>query len=632
MARVLIGVDVGGTFTDAVAIRDGRWHTAKVPTTRDQDDGVMAAVAAALEAAGAQPADVAAFGHGTTTGTNALLERRGARTAFVTTRGFEHTLHLARQTRRELYHPCAPNPAPLVALDDCHGVDERTGPDGPEQSLDEEVVEELAAHLAASGIEAVALSLLHGYRHQEHERRVAELLRAALPREVPVSAAHELVPELREYERASTVAVDAYLGPVMSRYLGRLGQRSVEEGLPEPAIVRSSGGLARPADVAAHPAWAVLSGPAAGAAGAALLGHRAGAEHLITFDMGGTSCDVAVAGPAGIERGVEGTIDGLPVRLPMLDLATVGAGGGSIADLDPGGALRVGPASAGADPGPACYGRGGDRPTVTDAHAVLGHLPDVLAGGIRVDREAAAAVLEPLAARLGLDLEATAEGILTVAEAGLVRAVRLMTVERGRDPRDHALVAFGGAGPMHACRVADELEIERVLVPSAGGVLSALGAALGERRVDRSRAVLVHAGEAGEHAVRETVRELATEAGHELHDPDATREVVLDLRLRGQAFELSVPADDGLDAAVAAFHDEHERRYGFADRGGQVEIVTARLALHTGGPDPGRPATVDPRPVTGPDRVDLGEATCLVPAGWSGAFDADGILDLRRSR
>jgi N-methylhydantoinase A/oxoprolinase/acetone carboxylase beta subunit len=218
-----------------------------------------------------------------------------------------------------------------------------------------------------------------------------------------------------------------------------------------------------------------------------------------------------------------------------------------------------------------------------------------------------------------------------VAEAGLVRAVRLMTVERGRDPRDHALVAFGGAGPMHACRVAEELEIERVLVPSAGGVLSALGAALGERRVDRSRAVLVHAGEAGEHAVHETLRELAAEAAHELHDPDAVREVVLDLRLHGQAFELSVPGDHGLDQSVAAFHGEHQRRYGFADRDGRVEVVTARLALRVPGPDPGRPATLDARPVTGPDRVDLGEATCLVPVGWSGAFDADGVLDLRRT-
>ena len=444
-----------------------------------------------------------------------------------------------------------------------------------------------------------------------------------------VSVSSELAPEVREYERASTVAADAYLGPVMSAYLARLGERAAAAGLPAPSIVRSSGGLAAPATVARHPAWALLSGPAAGAAGAALVARDAGVEKLLTFDMGGTSCDVALAGPHGVELRPEGAVGGLPIRLPMLDIVTVGAGGGSYAWLDPGGALRIGPESAGAVPGPACYGRGGTRPTVTDAHVVLGHLPDTLAGGLRVDASAAETALAPIATQLGLSARDAAEAVLAVADAELVRAVRLATIERGIDPRDHVLVAYGGAGPMHACRVAAALDIPRVLVPVASGVLCAAGAALGEARVDVARSVLRRVAGEMEADLEAEFADLEGRARNELAGADPRIQRAADLRLAGQAFEITVP-HDSLEAAVEAFHAEHMRRYGFADRERALEVVTLRVAARGPAPEPGRPAPPDLPAVRGPAVVPLGEATAVVPAGWEGGPAAGGVLDLRR--
>jgi len=437
---------------------------------------------------------------------------------------------------------------------------------------------------------------------------------------------------VREYERASTVAADAYLGPVMSSYLARVGTRSVAGGLPPPRIVRSSGGLAAPEAVARHPSWALLSGPAAGAAGAALVARAAGVERVLTFDMGGTSCDVALAGPRGVELRPEGAVGGFPIRLPMLDIVTVGAGGGSYAWLDPGGALRVGPESAGAVPGPACYGRGGTRATVTDAHAILGYLPVSLPGGLRIDDEAAASALAPIGVSLGLSVRAAAEAVLAVADAELVRAVRLATIERGLDPRDHVLVAYGGAGPMHACRVAGALEIPRVLVPVASGVLCAAGAALGAARVDLARSVPrpIDADADADVALERVYAELERGARGELAGDDVQFERAADLRLAGQAFEITVPCHS-LEAALAAFHAEHERRYGFADRDRKLEVVTLRLIARGPAPDPGTlPAPTGLRAVRGPAVVALGEATVVVPAGWQGAPAPGGVLDLRR--
>src|SRR5213596_196497 len=508
----ILGVDVGGTFTDAVLLEDGRVSTGKVLTVARQEESVLAAA----RAAGAK--EIERFAHGTTAATNALLERKGARTAFVTTTGFEHLLHLRRQTRAQLYRPCAVWPEPLVPLERSHGVRGRIGPDRELEPLDLGTLPDIDA-------EAVAVCLLHAYRNPSHERAVVEELRRRLPG-VHVVASHEVAPEFREYERASTTAADAYLGPVVARYLDALTGACAEAGLPQPLVMRSSGGVATPAEAAAHPATILVSGPAAGVVGASRIAALAGIEDAIAFDMGGTSTDVCLIAAGRAERASERAVSGLPIRLPTVDLHTVGAGGGSLVWRDAGGALRVGPESAGADPGPACYGRGGG-PTVTDANLLLGRLPAELPGGLVLDRDAAADAL------VGIDPEAVVE----VVNAEMLRALRVVSVERGHDPRDFALVAYGGAGPLHACALAEELGMEAVLVPAAAGVLSALGLAAGDERRDH---VVSH------------VRPLA-----EVHDlPDAGE---ADLRYGGQSFELTVPLGGEL---AQRFHAAHEERYG----------------------------------------------------------------------
>jgi N-methylhydantoinase A len=577
----LLGIDVGGTFTDAVLVEDGRVATAKVPTAARQEESVLAA-ARAVGAVG-----VERFTHGTTIATNALLERKGARTAFVSTAGFEHLLHLRRQTRPHLYRLCIAQPEPLVPLDRCHGVRERMGPEGVVSPLDLE-------SLAAVDAEAIAVCLLHSFRDPSHERAVAEELRRRHPA-AHVVASHEVAPEFREYERASTTAADAYLGPISSRYLRSLGEACVEAGLPEPLVMRSSGGVATLAEAAAHAALILVSGPAGGVVGAARLAQLAGAENAISFDMGGTSTDVCLIPGGNVGRSSERLVSGLPVRLPMVDVHTVGAGGGSLVWIDRGGALRVGPESAGADPGPACYGRGGLRPTVTDANLLLGRLPDELAGGLRLDREAAERALG--------DLDPA--DVVDVVNAEMLRALRLVSIERGHDPRDFALVAFGGAGPLHACALADELGSSRVLVPQLAGVLSALGLVGSDERRDHVRSVVGPLEAAGE----------LPENGE------------VDLRYRGQSFELTVPLGPDL---AERFHSAHEERYGHADRGRAVELVAVRTAEIRPGPELDL-AGHELRTVTGPALFELPGATCWVPQGWHGRTDDYGTLVLERA-
>ncbi|MEA2227726.1 MAG: N-methylhydantoinase, partial [Solirubrobacteraceae bacterium] len=443
---MLLGVDVGGTFTDAVLVAGKRLHTAKAPSTpRDQSEGVMHAVAGVLEAAGAQPGDVEVFAHGMTVATNALPEGRGARTALVTTEGFTDIVELGRQARRELYRLCAAHPAPLVPPERRFGAPERMGPGGVLTALEPDAAGRLADDLAACEPEAVAVCLLHAYRHPEHERLVGEALRERLGAGVHVSLSHETVGTFREYERAATTEVDAALSPLLAAYLGRLVERARDGGIPTPAIMQSSGGLADVQHAAAHAALTVLSGPAGGAAAAALLAARCDEPDLLCFDMGGTSCDVCVVEGGAVRESAGREVGGRPLALPMVDNHPVGAGGGSIAWRDAGGALHVGPRSAGAEPGPACYGRGGTEPTVTDANLVLGHLDpgEPLAGGVELDARAAHEAVGALASELGLSTEDCAAGIVRVANAEMVRAMRVMTVEQGLDPRDFALLAFG---------------------------------------------------------------------------------------------------------------------------------------------------------------------------------------------
>ncbi len=515
---MLLGVDVGGTFTDAALLDGDLLWTAKVPSTPDdQSRGVGAALDAVLARAGAEPGRVEAFTHGMTVGTNALLERRGARTALIATEGFADLLDVARQNRPQLYHPCAGRPPALVEPELRFQAAERVSPSGTIRSLTDDEVERVVAAVDDSPAESVAICLLFSFLDPEHERRLAAALRKARP-ERHVSVSHEVLPQFREYERCSTTVIDAYLSPLLDRYLSRLAESCRERGLPAPQVMRSSGGTAPAEEAARSGAWSVLSGPAGGAVGASVLARVAGDGNALGLDMGGTSCDVCVVDGGGVRRTDALEIGGRPIQLPMVDVHTVGAGGGSIAWRDLGGALRVGPRSAGAEPGPACYPRGGAEPTVTDANLLLGYLaPDsTLAGGVELDVEAARRAVAGLGETIGLDPIDTAEGIVRVANQEMVRALRVVTVERGVDPRRYALLPFGGAGPMHAAGIAAELEISRLLCPRASGVLSALGLIAAGRRRDTARTVLLSGPELTAERVAAEVRALAATAAEGL--------------------------------------------------------------------------------------------------------------------
>jgi N-methylhydantoinase A len=638
-----LGIDVGGTFTDAVLVGPDGMVTAKVLSTARQEEGVVAAAREVLERAGARAEDVEHFVHGSTVATNALLERRLARTALVTTNGFRDLLFLGRQARPSLYRLHEAPTAPVVERRLCVEVDERMGPQDVIKALDEESVRRAARRLARARVEAVAVCLLFAFRDPAHEARVAEILREELP-DAFVVASHEVAAEVREFERATTATVDAALGPPTGRYLGRLREATREAGLPEPHVMLSSGGVATLEQAAAHPAAMLLSGPAGGAVAARIVAE----PPALGFDMGGTSCDTFFLAESGAESEltVQRQVAGLPVRLPMVDIHTVSAGGGSIAWVDSGGALRVGPQSAGADPGPACYGRGGEEATVTDANLVLGRLPATspIAADLRLDPEAARAALERL--QVG-SAEEAAEGVIAVAVNAMVQALRVVSVERGHDTAGATLIAFGGAGPLHACELATQLGARRVLCLPASGVLSAVGLAAAERRRDASRSVLSALADA--EGLDRAVAELAA-----ARDGEAVR-AAADLRYAGQSFELLVPFEDPADLE-AAFHAEHERRYGHADRERAVELVTLRAAAvapgaqvtvtATGDVEHGRrairwdgqeveaevltgtglpPGTT----VTGPAIVEFPETTCLVPPGWAGEADEHGILRLQ---
>jgi N-methylhydantoinase A len=622
MRGISVGVDVGGTFTDLVAIVDGELVAAKVPSIAGDE---ARGVAEALAAAEVDPEAVEVLAHGTTVATNALLERRGARTALVTTEGFRDVLEIGRQNRASLYDLSAHRPAPLVPRELRFTVRERMGPEGVLLPLDDESLQETVRAVVAAGVEAVAVCLLFSFLHPEHERIVGEAIQAALPC-VRLSLSCELLPEFREYERSSTTVANAYLAPSLSAYLELIE--------PRPLVMQSSGGVVDVATAAARPASCVLSGPAAGVVGAAFVAGAAGFEDGISFDMGGTSTDVALVLCGAAQVTSESVVAGVPIRFPMVDVHTIGAGGGSIAWLDDGGALRVGPRSAGARPGPACYGRGGDAPTVTDANLALGYLADaaVLGGEVVLDHALAETALSRLP---GASAVESALGVLRVVEADMARALRVVSVERGIDPRGLSLVAFGGAGPLHACALAEELGMERVLVPLASGVLSALGLAAADLRRDYVAPAAV------------AFEELEARAGEDL--PGAERRRLVDARYRGQAHELTV---DG-EAWESGFPAVHEQRYGFR-LDADVELVNRRLVAvvprprpelraNTSGGDTGsRRAHVDGEwvdlpvhgpgsPVTGPAIVELPGATCLVRPGWAGEPDAAGTLVLERT-
>lgn len=570
-----IGIDTGGTFTDCVYLRDGQLHALKVRST--PDDPSRAVLDAVLAITGGDAADVC---HGTTVATNAMLERKGARVAFVTTAGLEETIAIGRQTRASLYNWFAAAQPCLVPRALRFGVPERVAADGTvlRRPTDAEL-DRLVEAVGASGAEAVALSLLFSFVNRKNEERVA----AALSRlGVPVSVSHRILPEFREYERGSTMVANAYVAPRMRGYLLRLEEElKKRDEASRLRVMQSSGGIVSAQLAASEPVRTLLSGPAGGVIGACRVARMAGFERVIGIDMGGTSTDVFLAADAsGPKLTREAKIAGVPVSVPMLDIHTVGAGGGSIARWGGGGLLHVGPESAGADPGPVCFGRG-ELPTVTDANLVLGRLDaeSFLGGAVRLDRERAAAALERDRGPVG-GVEEFAAGIVRVVETHMERAIRVISVERGLDPREFTLVAFGGGGPLHACALARALRMPTVLIPPMPGALSAVGILLADTVRDYSRTVMLTG--AGLARAQEVCAELEAQARAEFEAEglEGASEWSLDLRYQRQGYELNVPLDVARpEESIAAFHRLHARLYGFSDAERAVEIVNARLRM-----------------------------------------------------
>ncbi len=604
-----LGIDIGGTFTDAILWDDagGPPRIAKVPSTpRDPSEGFLAAARQIVTAAGVTPDAVELIVHGTTVATNAIIEGKTARTAFVTTRGFRDLLEIQRQIRPSLYDLQFEKPPPLVPRDLSFEVTERLDAGGAVlEPLDDADVQRVARTLRQAGVTSVAVCFLHAYRNPAHEQLAGAILRAALPG-ASVSLSSEVAPEFREYFRASTTLINAAVRPVVERYLTAIEERLRADGFAAPLLVmQSNGGVLTAASARERPVYMVESGPAAGVIAATYLAECLGRRDVIAFDMGGTTAKVGLVrdGAPSITKDYEvgaragaGTGaargSGYPIRTPVIDLVEIGAGGGSIAWVDSGGALRVGPHSAGADPGPACYGRSGTEPTVTDANLVLGRLAadNFLGGTLQLDVDAAWRAVEQGCARpLGLGVVAAAHGIVEIANAAMTNALHLVSVQRGHDPRDYALIAFGGAGPLHANRLAAELHVPLTVVPFSPGITSALGLLATDLVYDYSRTLHSPSSALDPQEVERAFRVLEDEGRRVLEQDGVASSNIgfrryLEMRYSGQSFELTIPApanhlgDVQLRSTVEAFHREHQRAYGFAAPDEPTELVTLRVA------------------------------------------------------
>ena len=678
---IRIAVDIGGTFTDLQVFdgRSGAVHAWKTPTTPDDPSvGLLRGVAEASERFGFALAEVGLLLHGTTIATNAVLERKLARAALITTAGFEDVLEINRHVRRDIYG-LAPDPNPvLVPRDARFGVVERMRADGSvETALDAASVADCLARIAAIGAESVAVTLINSFANAAHERAVGAMIAQARP-DLPVSLSCDISPEIREYERSSTTVLNAVLVPVVKAYLDRLEKRLGEGGFaPLVFLVQSNGGVCSLRLAAEQPARLLLSGPSGGALAAGRLAHLLSRPNLVAVDMGGTSFDVSVVQGGRVSVITQGEIDRLPVRLPMVEMRTIGAGGGSIAAVDGGGRLSVGPRSAGAKPGPVAYGRGGVEPTVTDANLVLGRLdPDFFLGGMMaLDMPATRKAMEArVGGALGLSAEAAAEGILTVTNAGLGAAIRLSLFEKGLDPRDFCLLSFGGAGGLHATDVAAEIGMREVALPRDPGTLSAYGILFSDLVQDFSRSVMLRAEVAALPKLAEAIAALRALADARLAAdgvaPGARRvEIAADMRYHGQAFELlipwgeiAVPDAGSLAALEAGFHATHKQRFSYSNPGDVVEIVTLRaIAVGTlpkpevGEPVPAaRPSVKGSRRVfangawaevdvwdreaikpgdtiTGPVLIEEAFATHWIAAGWRAALGPAGAIIAQRT-
>ena len=685
-----IGIDIGGTFTDVAMVEEGtgRIGIAKVLTTpHDFGEGVIAGITQGLRENAIDPADVALLSHATTVVTNALLEKKGARTGFVATRGFRDLLELRRSSRPDLYDLFQDGPAVLVPRRHRFEITERIDAQGQVVTpLAEDELPALIEAIRNAGLETVAVSFLFSFLNDAHERRVGEALRAALP-DVGVFLSCEVLPEIREFERASTTAVCAYVGPLLAGYLERLSEATSALGLPALHVMGSSGGVFDIAEGLRMPAMAVESGPAAGVIAAALVGRQLDRPNLISFDMGGTTAKASViangeiavtaeyevGGAANTKRWMHGT--GHPIRVPVIDLAEVSAGGGSIAWVDPGMALKVGPHSAGAAPGPAAYGRGGTHATVTDANVVLGYLDRtaLLGGGLPIDAAAAErAVLADVGVHYGLSAIEAAQRIVGIVNANMAQALRIVSVERGYDPREFSLIAFGGAGPVHAVALAEELGIPEVIVPPAPGAFSALGLVATDLKRDYARTLYADLGTVAPERVADVVAsmEQAGAAMLEASGVPADRRALLrmaDVRYRRQAYELTIPVADGpitratLDELAAAFHARHEQTYGHANRAESVQLVTLRvtavgrhaaLQLRRAGdaalarmrhrdvwfpavgivstPVYWRDGLIAGDTLPGPVVIEALDATVVILPGWNAKVDVGGYLHVTR--
>ena len=609
-----VGVDSGGTFTDVFLFDEttGRIAVWKVPSTPDDPSrGIADGVTEGMRCMDADAASIRYFGHGTTVATNALIQHRGVKTGLITTDGFRDLLEIGRQKRPDLYDLQADKPPVLVSRDLRIEVPERLRHDGTvEAPLDETALRAAVRRLRTAGVQAVAVCFLYSFLNRAHEQAALAALAEEFP-EVFASASHEVAPEFREFERMSTTVVNAYLGPVMQGYIRRLGDRLTDLGMrTTPHMTQSNGGVIGFEQAARLPVRTVLSGPSTGVVGAQKVGRLAGFSDLITFDMGGTSTDVALVRHGQCRLASEAVVHGYPIKAPMLDIHTVGAGGGSIAYVDSGGLLKVGPGSAGADPGPVCYARGNNAPTVTDANVVLQTLnPAYLLGGrMPVRQELARAAVEQLATSLNLEVMPTAQGIVSVVTANMARAIRVISVQRGHDPRDYTLVAFGGAGPLHAARLAKELEIGRILVPRNPGILCAMGLLLTDLRADFATTRLHTLSAAALPDITDAFVTLRAQANTwfaaEGIAPGARRIThTVDMRYAGQNYELPVQLPDGsinaarLDQLVERFAAAHQQMYGFVAEDEPVQLVTFRIEATGVVPK----ASFDPQADAGPD-------------------------------
>jgi N-methylhydantoinase A len=674
-ASCWVGIDTGGTFTDVVLVdlATGGWRFRKVPSNPvDPAEAILRGLDEILADGKVPGARVGFVGLGTTLATNAVLEGKTGRTAMLTTTGFSDILELARQRRPHLYNLDIGKPRPPVAQDHRVGVVERLDETGAVVTpLDEAALDASLAALP-DGFDGFAICFLHAYRNPEHELRALECLRRRFPGAL-VSLSSDVSPEFREYERFATTAVNAALLPVMDRYLGQFSEGVAQRGVPSPPyVIQSNGGLVSPTTLRRLPINTFFSGPAGGVVGALAVARACGVEDFITIDIGGTSTDVCMVRGGRPASAMQRDMGGLPVRTASLDLHTIGAGGGSLAWVDGGGLPKVGPKSAGASPGPACYGRGGRFATVTDANVVLGRLNPVALLGGRMPIDAAAAsgaIVREVGAKLGVGVLHAASGILQIATVGITGAVRVISVERGEDPRDCALIAFGGGGPLHAAEVADAMEMRRVIVPPHPGLMSAIGLLAADLRADFGLTCLADATSDGWREVARALADLdrraVSWAADERLDPGCLiRERVLELRYRGQSSELRIPlgaTTGGPDEVATAFHAEHQRRFGYAMPGRPVEIVTARLTVRAARPDVPQEAVAEPVPsepqrrpvwftatgfvetpiyaraalgcadrIAGPAIIEQMDTTTVVPPGWVATIDGAANLLLSR--